>query len=212
MCSSLLTMLILINMMINCSRSQLEPGNQFYNPIAQSRPQFNQYPGQPYGQQLYNGHEIAAFGSLPFSVGRICDIKVENDQDFQKCRTEALVDWGSTTYTDRQIKYLCCFTWDIVDCMEDTVQYRCSRQSYDFEDYYRNYAVRKEELRNSLERYQCIDYPYHSIRCHFFWWVIAIIVIVVFTVILIVAAVCYRFCRKKYSKRTIRATDVKVNN
>lgn len=211
MCKTQLTMAVLLTVLINCTRQQLDPGQQMYNPIANQNPMANRYPGQPFAGQLYNGHNLSPFGSLPFSVGRICDIKIENDESFQRCRTEALVDWGSTTYTDRQIKYLCCFTWDIVDCMETAVQYRCARQNFDFEDYYRNYAIRKEELKNSLERFQCIDYPYRSIRCHFFWWVIAIIVIVVFIVILIVAAICVRFCRKKSLSRSLRATDVKVN-
>jgi ABC-type antimicrobial peptide transport system permease subunit len=93
---------------------------------------------------------------------------------------------------------------------ETAVQYRCSRTEYDYEDYYRNFAIRKEEMRNYLERYQCVDYEYGSIKCHFFWWVIAIIVIVGFVIILIVAAICYRFIRKKRSGR-IETTDVKVH-
>jgi len=227
----ILLILLLFILNIKSSLLQIEPSNQLYHPLQVHQPYH-----QPYGQLGHIGHDghmghighdghmghighdghmghvgqVGQFGSLAFSVGHQCDIHIESDPEFQKCRTEAIVDWGSTTYTDRQIKYLCCYNWDIIDCMETAVQYRCSRNEFDFEDYYKNFAVRKEEMRGYLEAHQCVDYEYGSIKCHFFWWVIAIIVIVGFVIILIIAAICYRFMRKKRSNGIV-TTDVKVH-
>lgn len=153
MLNTILPIMTLLCVVQEVFGQHLAPGSQFFNPVAEQNPYYNGFGARPNSNQLYNGHQVSPYGSLAFSVGRMCDARVENDPDFQKCRTEAVVDWGSTTYTDRQIKYLCCYTWDIVDCMETAVQYRCARREFDFEDYYRNFAIRKEELRNSLERY-----------------------------------------------------------
>ncbi|XP_054152706.1 uncharacterized protein LOC128951484 [Oppia nitens] len=206
--------IITISLLIHTTETQvaLDPGAQFFNPGPAGAAMFNRFPGSPVGSQLYSGHQLSPLGSLAFSVGRGCDFRLENDGDYQKCRQEAIVDWGGTTYTDRQIKYLCCYTWDVLDCMETAVQYRCAPGAdYDMEDHFRNFAIRKTELRNSLERYQCVDYPYRSIYCHFYWWVILIICIVVLLVMLAVAAICYRLVRKSrgQSAQSMKTTDVK---
>jgi hypothetical protein len=98
---------LIIALNIKSSLLQIEPNNQLFHPLEAQQSHY-----QPFGPHLGG-----QFGSLAFSVGRQCDIRIESDPEFQRCRTEAVVDWGSTTYTDRQIKYLCCYNWDIIDCM-----------------------------------------------------------------------------------------------
>ena len=111
---------------------------------------------------------------LPISVGQECDFRLLRDHDFKRCRERAIDSWYTNDDSYR-LKYMCCYNWDIFDCMDYAIQNLCSFQTSSLE--YKNFLLRKEEWISYYEGYQCVDYKYGSAKCHFPGWAIALIII-----------------------------------
>jgi len=143
-----------------------------------------------YEQIINDGH----YGHRNIRLGETCDFQVNNDYEFQKCRSRAYEEW----YTrDRMqiIKNSCCLDWDIIDCQQKSVQNLCYRSQYN--DEYENFLYKKDDWINQNEKYQCKNYRYGSASCHFPIWAILLIVIGSFVVLVGLGTTCYCVIKKR---------------
>ncbi|KAH9418204.1 hypothetical protein DERP_010758 [Dermatophagoides pteronyssinus] len=142
---------------------------------------------------------------LPFTTGSAqCDQSLMLEPEFHRCRANAAVYWQQGSRSNYQqssttTKYTCCFLWDLVDCMEQTVHKRCN---YSFDLFRRNrndYIVRIQS--NPL----CYNYLYGNWSCMQDNWIllIAFIILAIFIVITICVA-CWTLFGRNKNKQTGR--------
>ena len=142
---------------------------------------------------------------LPFTTGSAqCDQSLMLEPEFHRCRANAAVYWQQGSRSNYQqssttTKYTCCFLWDLVDCMEQTVHKRCN---YSFDLFRRNrndYIVRIQS--NPL----CYNYLYGNRSCMQDNWILlfAFIILAIFIVITICVA-CWTLFGRNKNKQTGR--------
>jgi len=139
------------------------------------------------------GYQELFDSQIPVKLGNDCDLRVNNDHEFQSCRSRTFEDWSTYDRTQR-IKYGCCFNWDIIDCQEKSVKNLCDRTQY--EDEYKSFMAKKWEWVYQYEKHQCIDYPYGSASCRFPIWAIILIVFGCLVVIALLTSICI-YVRKR---------------
>jgi hypothetical protein len=68
-------------------------------------------------ESVLNYQELHDNQQIPVRLGNDCDSRVNNDHEFETCRSRAFEDWNTYDRAQR-IKYGCCFQWDLIDCQE----------------------------------------------------------------------------------------------
>lgn len=130
--------------------------------------------------------------NLPISVSSECSRRLVNDRMFNECRDRTYDEWMRVNKYAKQIKYMCCYYWDIFDCMEVAISRLCVMRTSMTDDFM-NFKSRKDELIRYYEIYlKCNDYTYGSVKCHFPVWGIVVIVSVCITLLLVV--ICIAIC------------------
>ena len=93
---------------------------------------------------------------LSKSISCDCDVEAIKHECYKKISHE----WPVTNKTDQPTKRVCCWHWDVFDCVELEACEQCSDQlSQEINDEFNHL---KANLMNST----CVDYPYGSMRCH----------------------------------------------
>ncbi len=147
-------------------------------------------------QKIINVHEI------PVRLGNECDIRVNNDREFDTCRNQAFDEWYAHEIKDR-IRYNCCLQWDLIECQQKSVYKLCDR--YKYKNDFKEFMTKKDDWIYQYERHQCSDYPYGSYKCRFssgfLTWAIALIIFVGLLIVVVVASVLFCFIVRKKGKR-----------
>ncbi len=135
--------------------------------------------------------------NLPISSGYECDKRVSQDPDFKKCRETAYETWY-TNDDNKRTKYSCCYNWDIFECMEKTMAEVCYLKSSSMD--YRSFIMKRDEWVNYYESFQCNDYKFRSVKCHFPGWAIALIVIGCLIIIGIIVGAVFMARRNRFRR------------
>ena len=85
-----------------------------------------------------------------------CDIDAIKRDCYDKINKE----WPVTNKTDQPVKRICCWHWDVFDCVELASCDQCSTQQS--QDIQREYNHLKDNLMNKT----CVHYGYGSNKCH----------------------------------------------
>ncbi len=147
-------------------------------------------------QEIINAHRI------PVRMGNECDIRVNNNREFETCLNQAFDEWHNYDIKER-IKYNCCLQWDLIECQQKSVYKLCDRNKY--KNDFKEFMTKKDDWIYQHERHQCVDYPYGSYKCRFSsgfpTWAIALIIFVGLLIIVLLGSVLFCFIARKKGKR-----------
>ncbi len=150
----------------------------------------------------FNYEEIINFHRIPVSLGNECDIRVNNDLEFDTCRNLAFDKWYVYDIKER-IKYNCCLQWDLIECQQKSVYKLCDRIQY--RNDFTNFMTKKDGWIYQRQRHQCFDYPYGSYKCRFSsgfpTWAIALIIFVSLLIVVVLGSILFCFIVRKKGKR-----------
>lgn len=138
--------------------------------------------------------------SLPFSITSHCDSLLIYDAEFNRCRANGAVYWNindSSGSVQKSSKNTCCFIWNLLDCMEEAVNRKCS---YSVELFHRN---RMEYVSRIQANPLCYNYNYGSWICFQENWplVLSFSLLGLFIGIVLCAAFWILACRKFFFQK-----------
>lgn len=138
--------------------------------------------------------------NLPFSINSHCDSLLIYDAEFNRCRANGAVYWhinDSSGTIQQSSKNTCCFIWNLLDCMEEAVNRKCS---YSMELFRRNHVEYVSRIQaNPL----CYNYNYGSLICFQENWplVLSFSLLGLFIGIVLCAAFWILACRKLFTQK-----------
>jgi hypothetical protein len=130
------------------------------------------------------------------SLDNECDKRITRDEEFKKCRVSANETWFTNDHKNEP-KNLCCYNWDIVDCIVKSIVEVCILNISSV-DYRIIFGIRDEWI-NYHEKIHCKDYKYGSIKCQDPEWALIVFSGILFFGIFVFTAF---FVRRKYIQTT----------